>query len=58
MSHSRKSTEREWLISQPGVAVSLPHEDILLRWTAAIKEKTEKLIGVPDLLPVISYTVQ
>ncbi len=35
----------EWLQQRPGVAVSLPHEAILLRWTSAIKEKAEKLIG-------------
>jgi hypothetical protein len=29
---------------------SLPHEAILLRWTAAIKEKAEKLIGTPGYL--------
>jgi hypothetical protein len=34
----------EWLESKLGEAV-LPHEAILLRWTAAIKEKAEKLLG-------------
>lgn len=28
-----------------GNAVTFPHEQILLRWTSAIKEKAEKLIG-------------
>lgn len=30
-----------------GSVVSFPHEEMLLRWTAAIKEKAEKLIGGP-----------
>jgi type I restriction enzyme S subunit len=29
-------------------AVSFPHEQMLLRWTSAIKEKWEKLIGSQD----------
>lgn len=35
----------EWTQHTPGSVISLPHEAILLRWTAAIKEKAEKLIG-------------
>ncbi len=34
----------EWLVFQEG-ATNFPHEAILLRWTAAIKEKAEKCIG-------------
>jgi hypothetical protein len=33
-----------WTQFNEGVT-DFPHESILLRWTAAIKEKTEKLIG-------------
>ena len=35
----------DWLHSEAGVRTSFPHEAILLRWTAAIKEKAEKLLG-------------
>lgn len=35
----------DWLQNEPGRTYSLPHEAILLRWTAALKEKAEKLIG-------------
>lgn len=35
----------EWLGPPTGRAVSMPHEAMLLRWTAAIKEKAEKLLG-------------
>lgn len=40
----------EWLIPELGEVrvVTFPHEQILLRWTSAIKEKAEKLIGNPD----------
>ncbi|MDO9230490.1 MAG: hypothetical protein Q7U03_13115 [Syntrophales bacterium] len=38
----------EWLTSELGNVVSFPHEPILLRWTSAIKEKAEKLIGSSD----------
>jgi hypothetical protein len=41
----------EWLTSPPnGVmkVVNFPHEKIILRWTSAIKEKAEKLIGSLD----------
>ena len=41
----------EWLTSELGKAVKVvdfPHELILLRWTSAIKEKAEKLIGSLD----------
>lgn len=34
----------EWVTFTNGVT-NFPHESILLRWTAAIKEKSEKLIG-------------
>jgi hypothetical protein len=37
-----------WLDIRPNTVTSMPHEAILLRWTAAIKEKAEKLIGSPD----------
>lgn len=35
----------EWLAPPAGKAFNYPHEAILLRWTAAIKEKAEKLLG-------------
>lgn len=38
----------DWLNHVPNRTVSLPHEAILLRWTAAIKEKAEKLLGNPE----------
>ncbi len=38
----------EWLQSKLGEVTALPHEAILLRWTAAIKEKAEKLVGNRD----------
>lgn len=34
-----------WINHTIGNVVSLPHEELLLRWTAALKEKTEKLLG-------------
>lgn len=37
----------DWLEADVGVH-TFPHEAILLRWTAAIKEKAEKLLGTPD----------
>jgi len=37
----------DWISIQDGVT-DFPHVDILLRWTAAIKEKGEKLIGNTD----------
>ncbi len=37
-----------WLTRQPDTVYSLPHEAMLLRWTAAIKEKSEKLMGPRD----------
>lgn len=37
-----------WLEIQTDTATSMPHEEILLRWTGAIKEKTEKLVGSRD----------
>lgn len=38
-----------WTGRQLGEVGDLPHEAILLRWTAAIKEKAEKLLGNPAL---------
>jgi hypothetical protein len=38
----------DWLDRPTGQAISLPHEEILLRWTSAIKEKFEKLTGKPE----------
>ena len=35
----------EWTKHISGSVVTFPHEAILLRWTAAIKEKAEKLLG-------------
>lgn len=37
----------DWTNHVPGTVVNLPHESILLRWTAALKEKAEKLLGKP-----------
>lgn len=37
----------DWLEWVPGVG-DVPHNQILLRWTTAIKEKTEKLLGSLD----------
>ena len=36
---------QDWLNPVPGEGGFVPHEAILLRWTAAIKEKAEKLLG-------------
>lgn len=38
----------DWLTFKPGSVVDFPHEQILLRWTSAIKEKSEKLLGSLD----------
>jgi type I restriction enzyme S subunit len=38
---------QDWLAPPAGQAVGFPHEAVLLRWTAAIKEKAEKLLGNP-----------
>lgn len=38
----------EWTEAEMGNAISFPHEQILLRWTSAIKEKAEKLLGSLD----------
>lgn len=38
----------EWLEIQSSSFGHVPHDAILLRWTSAIKEKTEKLIGSED----------
>jgi hypothetical protein len=37
----------EWLTHEPGRVHDFPHVPMLLRWTAAIKEKAEKLLGGP-----------
>lgn len=42
-----KGVPLDWLNSELG-SVNFPHEQILLRWTSAIKEKAEKLIGNLD----------
>lgn len=34
-----------WCNIEPGTVSDFPHQAILLRWTSAIKEKTEKLLG-------------
>lgn len=38
----------DWLTFELGSGIDSPHEQILLRWTSAIKEKAEKLIGSLD----------
>lgn len=38
----------DWLQIQVNKVTSMPHEAILLRWTSAIKEKSEKLVGSLD----------
>ena len=38
---------QSWLDQPTGQAVGFPHQELLLRWTAAIKEKAEKLLGNP-----------
>jgi hypothetical protein len=40
-----KGVPIDWLNSELGKVIDFPHEQILLRWTSAIKEKAEKLIG-------------
>lgn len=42
-----RGVSADWLAFKEGVT-DFPHENILLRWTAAIKEKSEKLIGNTD----------
>lgn len=37
-----------WLNIEPGKVGRFPHQEILLRWTGAVKEKTEKLLGSAD----------
>jgi type I restriction enzyme S subunit len=37
-----------WLTVQPNTVGDFPHQAILLRWTSAIKEKSEKLLGSVD----------
>ena len=39
---------QDWLDPPNCKAYALPHEALLLRWTSAIKEKAEKLIGQRD----------
>ena len=43
-----KGLPTEWIESKTGKAIRFPHEQILLRWTSAIKEKAEKLLGSMD----------
>jgi type I restriction enzyme S subunit len=43
-----KGVPLDWLNSEYGKVINFPHEQILLRWTSAIKEKAEKLIGDLD----------
>ncbi len=38
----------DWIEPEMGTVISFPHEQILLRWTSAIKEKAEKLLGSLD----------
>lgn len=38
----------DWIKPEMGKAISFPHGQILLRWTSAIKEKAEKLLGSLD----------
>lgn len=38
----------EWLNPELGKGINFPHEEILLRWTSAIKAKAEALIGSSD----------
>jgi hypothetical protein len=37
-----------WFVHADFEVYSMPHEAMLLRWTSAIKEKSEKLIGTPE----------
>ena len=37
-----------WLNIEPGKVGDFPHQEILLRWTSAVKEKAEKLLGSAD----------
>lgn len=39
---------KDWLNIQVNHAGSVPNDAILLRWTSAIKDKTERLIGTAD----------
>jgi hypothetical protein len=38
----------DWMEPEMGKVISFPHERILLRWTSAIKEKADKLLGSLD----------
>ena len=40
-----KGVPLDWLNPELGKVIDFPHEQILLRWTSAIKEKAEKQIG-------------
>ena len=37
-----------WLNIEPGTVGDFPYQEILLRWTSAVKEKAEKLLGSAD----------
>lgn len=37
-----------WLNIEPRTVGSFPHQEILLRWTSAVKEKSERLLGSTD----------
>jgi hypothetical protein len=39
---------KEWLEYSEGIAGSVPHDAILLRWTSAIKAKVDRLMGSPN----------
>jgi type I restriction enzyme S subunit len=43
-----KGLPNDWLEARQGVAIKRPNAEILLRWTAAIKEKAQKLLGNTD----------
>ena len=39
---------KDWIEIQFGKAGAVPHNEILLRWTSAFKEKAQKLSGIPN----------
>lgn len=41
----------EWINSEMGKVIGMPHEAMLLRWTAAIKQKAEVLLGGTAKIP-------
>lgn len=43
-----KVLPNEWINHIPGTVASVPHEEILLRWTNPFKTKVDVLIGNPD----------